>query len=56
MRCVPGAQGGQKRASDPLDLKVELVVNTTGFWEPNLEQQVFLTAGPPLQPFKPVSL
>lgn len=48
----PGALGGQKKISNPLEL--ELYATCHGFWVLNLcplpEKQVLLTVEPPLQP------
>ena len=53
--CIPGTQGGQKRA-DSLELELQMVVScrmgagtqTQVLWKK--EQQVLLTTEPPLQP------
>jgi hypothetical protein len=51
--CACSAHGGQKRASDPLKLELQIIVSGR-CWETNLgpleEQQVFLTTELFLQP------
>lgn len=46
--CVPGVQGGQKRALYPLGLELQTTEPPCRCWEPNQsslqEQSVFLTA------------
>lgn len=52
--CVHGAQRGQKRTLDPLEVELTDGVSHDGYWEPTLspweEQLVFLTAEPSLAP------
>lgn len=48
--CMLGVQGGQQRASEPLQLGLQAaVISVMWDWGPLEEQQVLLTAEPPLQ-------
>lgn len=47
--CVQGVQGGQEKASDPLELELHVVVSLLTPVQEGLEQQAFLAAKLPLQ-------
>lgn len=51
-KCVPGAYRGQKRVSDPLLLKLLMVLSHCEYWELNLsllqEQEMLLASELPL--------
>lgn len=53
--CMPGAQEGQKKVPDPLDLELQSVLSChvgakVQSWVPLQEQLVLLTAEPTVQP------
>lgn len=58
IQSVPGAEGGQKKMSDPLNCSYGCCEPRCGCWKGNLgplqKQQILLFAAPSLQPYQSV--